>query len=166
MKNFLSFLILSVILCGCVSFDYVGQRLPEKEDGEYITIYPSMQEVPPELNVLGRGKIIAPGGYDMDKLDALLTEKAMEVGAEAVAIASQKRVVIGVDNNIKSSLNRPGGDWVFDSRSTDGTQIYTDSFGKQQGLKNVKTERYRVYYQVVFLTKEDLSSKKAPVLSD
>ena len=147
-------------LCSCVKVDYVGQRLPELDSSEYIQIYPSMEEVPTEYKILGRGRVMTPNGYDLDKLDAVLTEKAQEVGAEAVAIASQKRVVVSVSDNIRTSGNRSHGSWHSQSTTPDGQYIYTDSFGKQQGLQNVKTERYRIYYQIVFLTKKDIVKKQ------
>lgn len=161
MKFLFSMFLLLLLFCsGCVSVDYVGQRLPERDSDEYIMIYPSMEEVPVEYKILGRGKVMTPPSYDLDKLDALLTEKAQEVGAEAVAIASQKRVVVNVSENVKSEINRPNGSWNFNSTTPDGSYIYTDSFGRQQGLKVVKTERYRIYYQVVFLTKTDITAVK------
>ncbi|MBR2509649.1 MAG: hypothetical protein IKB71_07865 [Lentisphaeria bacterium] len=159
----LSVFVLAAVLffCGCVNVDYVGQRLPERDSSEYIHIYPSMEEVPTEYKVLGRGKVMTPNSYDLDKLDAVLTEKAQEVGADAVAIASKKRVTVTVNDSIRTSGNRPNGSWHTQSTSPDGRYIYTDSFGKQQGLKNVRTERYRIYYQVVFLTKTDITAKPA-----
>lgn len=163
-KNFLLLLMLTAWLCGCVSVDYVGQRLAPRADGDFVMLYPSMQEVPADLKILGRGKIIAPQGYDMDKLDELMTEKALEVGADAVAIASQKRVIITSDNHMSSQANNPHGSWNFRSTTLEGDPVYTDSFGKQQSLQVVKTERYRIYYQIVFLTKQDIG-KKEPVVA-
>lgn len=149
----------AVMFSGCVSVDYVGQKLPEKDDVEYITIYPSMSEVPTEYKILGRGKVMTPQYYDLDKLDAILTEKAREVGAEAVAISSKKRVAVRSDNTFKTQSSRPSGSWNFGSTTLEGDNIYTDSFGKQQSLKTVSTKRYRVYYQIVFLTKQDITKK-------
>ena len=154
-------LLCAVLFCGCVNIDYVGQRLPERDSSEYIQIYPSMAEVPTEYKVLGRGKVMTPNYYELDKLDALITEKAQEVGADAAAIVSKKRVVVSINDSIQYSGNRPNGSWHTQSTSPDGRYIYTDSFGKQQGLKNVKTERYRIYYQLVFLTKTDITKKPA-----
>ena len=139
--------------------DYVGQRLPERDSSEYIMIYPSMQEVPTEYKILGRGKVMTPNYYDLDKLDAILTEKAQEVGADAVAIASQRRVSINVSNNIKTDFQNSRGGWNFNSTTLDGKNIYTDSFGREQNINNVKTERYRIYYQVVFLTKQNINKE-------
>lgn len=154
------FFLCFIFLTGCVEFDYVGQKLAPRDESEYITIYPSMDEVPAEFRILGRGKIITPQSYDMDDLDALLTSKAQDVGADAVAISSQKRVVINVSDNIQTSSSRPAGSWHVDSTTISGDFIYTDSFGKQQQLQTVRTERYRNYYQVVFLTKKDLTKKQ------
>ncbi len=162
-RIFLFFSLCAAVLCGCVNVDYVGQKLAPREDGDFVMIYPSMQEVPAELKILGRGKVVAPHGYDLDKLDALLTEKALEVGADAVAIAAKKRVVVTLDNNMVSRADNPNGSWNFRSTTLDGSNIYTDSFGKQQSLRVAKTERYRVYYQVVFLTKQDIGKKEPAV---
>lgn len=155
---FYIFLLLTLFLSGCVQVDYVGQRLKERDSDEYIMIYPSMQEVPAEYKVLGRGKVVTPNYYDLDKLDAILTEKAQEVGADAVAVASQRRVTINVSNDMQSDFQKSRGIWNSNSTTFDGKNIYTDSFGRQQNISNVKTERYRIYYQVVFLTKQNVSA--------
>ena len=70
-RIFLFFSLCAAVLCGCVNVDYVGQKLAPREDGDFVMIYPSMQEVPAELKILGRGKVVAPHGYDLDKLDDL-----------------------------------------------------------------------------------------------
>ena len=107
MKKVYSLLFLAAVLfSGCVSVDYVGQKLPERDADEYIHIYASMKEVSPEYKILGRGKIMTPQAYDLDKLDTLLTEKAIEVGAEAVAISSQRRVAVDVNDPLIKELKR------------------------------------------------------------
>jgi hypothetical protein len=149
----------AVLFSGCVSVDYVGQKLPERDAGEYIHIYPSMQEVPPEYKILGRGKVMTPQAYDLDKLDEILTEKAIEVGADAVAVSSQRRVAVDVDNGFQSKPTRPSGSWNSTGMDFEGDLIYTDSFGSQVALRTTPTTRYRIYYQVVFLTKTDINKK-------
>ena len=165
MKKIYSLLFLAAVLfSGCVSVDYVGQKLPERDADEYIHIYASMKEVPPEYKILGRGKIMTPQAYDLDKLDTLLTEKAIEVGAEAVAISSQRRVAVDVNDNFQSTPTRPSGSWMTNGMDFEGDRIYTDSFGRQVALRTTPTTRYRIYYQVVFLTKTDIDKK--PVSAD
>ncbi len=154
----------ALLFSGCVSVDYVGQKLPAKEDGEYIHVYPSMKEVPPEYKILGRGKVMTPQAYDLDKLEALLAEKALEVGADAVAISSQRRVAVNVSGNFQSAPTRPSGNWSSNGLDIRGDRIYTDSFGRQEALRNTPTMRFRIYYQVAFLTKTDLNKK--PITSD
>lgn len=165
MKNFYVFLFFAaVLLSGCVSVDYVGQKLPPREEGEYIQIFPSMKEVPTEYKILGRGKVMTPQAYDLDKFEALLAEKAIEVGAEAVAISSQRRVAVNVSDRFQSAPTRPSGNWSFNGKNMRGDSIYTDSFGRQEALRTTPTMRYRNYYQIVFLTKTDIDKK--PITPD
>ena len=165
MKKIYCLLIFAALfLSGCVSVEYVGQKLPERDAGEYIHIYPSMKEVPPEYKILGRGKVMTPQSYDLDKLDTILTEKAIEVGAEAVAVSSQSRVAVNVNDGFQSAPTRPSGSWSLNGMNLQGDRIYTDSFGRQEALRTTPTTRFRIYYQVVFLTKKDIDKK--PVTSD
>jgi len=143
----------AIILSGCTSFDYVGQKLKPLPPGEMVAFYNSKEEVPPKIYaVLGRAVITAPDGTDTEDVKSEIIAKAREYGANAVEVVMFKRIKTGeviVPKN--EQFEGPVGSWSVTSNRPDGTPLYTDSFVDTVPLKTHALEQYEIRAKVLFL---------------
>ena len=143
----------AVILSGCTSFDYVGQKLAPLPPSQVVAFYNSKSEVPPNVyRTLGRAVISAPDGTNTEDVKAELIEKAREYGADAIEVVLFKRVKTGeVSIPVNEQYEGPVGSWAVTSNRPDGTPLYTDSFVSTVPLETHAIEQYEIRAKVLFL---------------
>ncbi len=151
----------SIILSGCMQFDYVGQRLEPLPPEEIVAFYNSKEEVPPNIyKVLGRAVVTAPDGTNTQEVKDELMEKAREYGADAVEVVVLKRVKTGevmIPQN--EQYEGPVGSWSSTSNRPDGAPIYTDSFVDTVPLETHVLEKYEIRAKVLFLANKNKLKK-------
>jgi len=143
----------AIILCGCTSFDYVGQKLAPLPPDQPVAFYNSKEEVPPNIyRTLGRAVVSAPDGTNTEDVKNTIIEKAREYGADAVEVILFKRVKTGEVNIPKNEqYEGPVGSWATTSNRPDGTPLYTDSFYDTVPLNVHTIEQYEIRAKVLFL---------------
>ncbi|MBQ9789789.1 MAG: hypothetical protein IJW31_09370 [Lentisphaeria bacterium] len=152
MKKFL-ILIVGILLLsgfGCMRVDYVGQKFPILPEGEYVDFYRSLDEVPDNLKPIGRGTAMVPFTMIDDDIYLLFAEKAAEVGATAFAISDSQKVLLGATNEIESRPRRPDAAWSVDGTDGEGRAVYSNTFGREEGLKVVTKTHYKLKLTAVF----------------
>ncbi len=146
-------LAVSIMLSGCMNFDYVGQKLKPLQPDQMVSFYNSKEEVPPNIyRVLGRAVITAPDGTNAQEVKDELMGKAREYGADAIEVVLFKRVKTGevmVPKN--EQYEGPVGSWSATSNRPDGTPLYTDSFVNTVPLKTNALVQYEIRAKVLFL---------------
>lgn len=146
-------LAVSIILSGCIQFDYVGQKLAPLQPDQMVAFYNSKEDVPPNTyRVLGRAVVTAPDGTNTQDVKEELMQKAREYGADAIEVILFKRVKTGEIVTPKNEqYEGPVGSWSTTSNRPDGTPIYTDSFVDTVPLKTHTIIQYEIRAKVLFL---------------
>lgn len=144
---------ITIVLSGCTSFDYVGQKLAPLGPGQVVAFYNSKSEVPPNVYaILGRAVISAPDGTNTEDVKAELIEKAREYGADAIEVVLFKRIKTGeISIPVNEQYSGPVGSWAVTSNRPDGTPLYTDSFVDTVPLKTHAIEQFEIRAKVLFL---------------
>ena len=123
MRKNISFAVLLLALCGCVSFDYVGKREAPVKPASDIRVYNDSGAVKRQYKVLG---VAAVSGNCRDvsreRMIEKLREEAHKCGADAILIVEQQITTVGEDSG-----NQPFYT-AFDYDDTDRSwsQIYRD----------------------------------------
>ena len=118
-------------LCGCVSFEYEGNRDPNPTSD--VQVYTDATRIDRPYQVLGRAS--ASGSYldvSREKLQAKLVSEARKHGADAILITEQQVVSDGVQRN--APLFESAFD--YDDTSRSWRQIYKDvdlNYGSVRG---------------------------------
>ena len=146
-------LAVSIVLSGCMSFDYVGQKLEPLPPDQLVAFYNNKEEVPPNVyRVLGRAVVTAPDGTNTQEVKEKIMDKAREYGADAIEVVLFKRVKSGVVAIPKNEqYEGPVGSWSVTSNRPDGTPLYTDSFVDTVPLKTHELIQYEIRAKVLFL---------------
>lgn len=149
----------AVCFSGCVDVEYVGQQLPPEEVGT-VAIFDSSDLVPSGVyGVLGRARVIAPEGCTMVDLREKLEEKAAGCGADAVEIVRVFKRKVGVSYRDGGGVAETPQAIQDQNVSTDGTPVYTDSFGKNTTLRTETVNRYETVINALFLAKKERLAK-------
>ena len=151
----------AVLLSGCNSFDYVGQKLEPIKGGEAVVFYNKPEEVPPNIyKVLGRAVITAPDGSNTEEVRQELLEKARAYGANAVEIILFKRIKTGTIFYPKEAPYQDRvGSWAVSSNRADGSPIFIDTFVKTVPLKTGEIDQYEIKVKALFLAKKERLKK-------
>jgi len=154
LKCFLFFF--GLILSGCVSVEYVGQKFPPREEGSSVVFFPNPGELPEGYRVIGRGVINAPDGMMKGDARTALIEKAWEVGADAVCVISFQRQLVGsyeaqevVPQTVVTAQSGAYG------TNDAGSQVYVNSFGQPQGMNVQRIQRFRVIVKAEYLLEDE-----------
>lgn len=144
---------LGIVFTGCVSIDYVGQKLTPLKSDQNVTYYNETSAVPANTyKTIGRAMVVAPDGTSYEDIRFKLMAKARECGADAIQVIDFKRIKIGQVNIPKdSSAGEPVGNWAATANRADGSPIYTDMFSGTVPLKTTEIDRYEIKLRVLFL---------------
>lgn len=134
----------------CIQVDYIGQKLTPLPEGSAVVCYNNLKSVPDDMKPIGRGHAMFPMVYLYEDIEEVFANKAIEIGASAFAISSTEQVMVGVTEEVQTYPTRPDGNWNVDSTDMTGRMIYTDTFGNEEGLGVVRTERYKLRVNVVY----------------
>ena len=119
-----------MMLCGCVGIEYVGDKFPATED---VRVYFSPNDMPPGLRKIGEATVtikmlwLLPvpgmeGLFDFlltaDSLNDKLRERGKEIGAEAVLITGNQRVVTATHTTRSESASFNSGGYSGGASTT------------------------------------------------
>jgi len=137
---------------GCISVDYVGQKLSPLPGDQLVRFFNEGENYDPaKYAVLGRFTAKAPDGTPLVDIKEEIQEKARAAGAEAVKINSFKRVSEGVFYTNRLANSPDSYSTGSTSTTVGGDPVYTNSFGQTGQLQSTAEERYVVVVQGVFL---------------
>jgi hypothetical protein len=148
-------LVASVIafLSGCVSVDYVGQKLTPLKKEQRVVFFNSKSEVPPNTyKVIGRATAEGPDDINSETVKEKLIKKARECGADAIQVVTFKRIKVGVQRiPQRSDTDGTVGNWMTTSNRADGSPIYTSAFDRSEPLAVKDVDLYKFVAKVLFL---------------
>lgn len=159
----------ALLISGCMSVDYVGQRY---EPTENIAWFNDKSEVPPDLyRMIGKISLTAPDGYNSDEIRQKLMKEARGVGADAVEIVDAERRATG--QYFTASGERPTmqatGMNANNSWQPDGSRTSVNSFGQTETNGQESITQYEMIVRAYFLrlsskfAKEEVKTPAAPV---
>lgn len=150
-------LFILMLLSGCVSVEYVGQRFAPQPDDAFIALFDSPKAVPAgAYKVIGRAELTAPDGARWFDLHDRFLAEARAVGADAVELVGYKRVVVG-----SVPVYAPGSELAYEENRTrssfdaDGSMLYVDSFGKPVQASDSVRDSYEIHMRARFLMKKE-----------
>ena len=145
------------LMTGCVNIDYVGQRFEPLPEDTFIPVYETAKAVPENTyQTIGKATLTAPDGSRWFDLREDLIEKARAVGADAIVLASARKVVVGATPELS-----PAAQAQFEnsrdrtSLAPDGSYLYTDSFGQPVTVVGSVRDVYELQLQARFLMKRE-----------
>ena len=150
--------VLSAVLTGCISVDYVGQDFPPLPEGQQVMFFDAKNPPPAgEYQSIGRATVTVPNGYDSVAVREKLADTAREHGTSAVQIVSVTEHLINryyADNEESAGPILAGRDTggAF-SRRVDGTPAEVDSFGQVVDPNRHYKKEYERIVKVLFLMK-------------
>jgi hypothetical protein len=125
--RFLVAFVLGLIVTGCVSQDYVGERFAPTQNVQVF-----YDTVPAGFRVMGEDRAQAGNAVSGDEIIAAMVEKAREVGADAIVVTGVDRVEVGQSTNTFGSGDRDDDEWRSNSYSTTVTnKVVTAKFLKR-----------------------------------
>ena len=126
-------------LCGCVSFEYEGNREPNPTSD--VQVYTDATRIDRPYQVLGRAS--ASGSYldvSREKLQAKLVSEARKHGADAILITEQQVVSKSESRSVEPRFNTA---YDYDGETSNWRQIQRDvdlNYGQIRGsLEEVRT---------------------------
>ncbi|QSH40637.1 hypothetical protein P0136_12230 [Lentisphaerota bacterium ZTH] len=151
--KYFSLLATAVLLGGCISFDYVGQKLKPLDDSQTVAFFDSADQVPAgQYKVIGRAVAVGPDGTSSGDVRQKLIDKARAYGADAIQVVTFKRVKTGTTVIPKNDPYEGAvGNWVQTSNRPDGTPIYNDTQGSNIPLETIAIDKYEIRAKVLFL---------------
>ncbi|MCP3968409.1 MAG: hypothetical protein GY750_07875 [Lentisphaerae bacterium] len=143
----------AALMGGCISFDYVGQKLAPLEGGQVVAFYDSADQVPAgQYRVIGRAVAVGPDGTTSQEVRQKLIDKAREYGADAIQVVSFKRIRTGTTVVAKNDqYSGAVGSWVQTSNRADATPLYNDTFSQNIPLQTVAIAKFETRAKVLFL---------------
>ena len=121
----------AAFFCGCVQYNYVGQKFPATEDGK-ISFYAAKKDVPRDaLMLIGRMTMICDDSLDQYDIRVKLLAKAREYGADAVSIVSEQKVQEGMTDTPAVALEFPNSNPNSQGADMYGDSYVVNSFGQQ-----------------------------------
>ena len=150
-----------LLMCGCMSVEYVGQSFPALAENEPVKLYWPNAQVPEDTyRVIGRVFIEAPDGTTQSDVGEELTVLARKHGAEAVNILEYKRINIGQVQTATSQPLRLG--WDRDGRNAGGAYIYSNYFGETTNTGGSYTKVTELQIKAVLLVSEKKFKEMQP----
>ena len=149
---------LAGLLSGCLSVDYVGQKLPALPENESVAFYDEATPMPPDTyHSIGRGLLECNGSTPSGEIKTALIDKARTVGANAVQVVEFKRTKVGAmavpqDNTAGGPVSMI--DAVSDQR-VGGGSVYIDTFGNPVAYDTQMEDIYEITVKALFLVKLD-----------
>ncbi len=145
--------LLAVVLSGCTSVDYVGQKLDPTPESHKVEYFMNRGQVPVgKYQIMGRASVCGPDGIDTYDIQELLLEKAHEFGADAVAVVGVRFVKKSIYPSSEECFDSPNPDSSPISYTDDGELIPIDFFGeKSVPLRSGFGFRNEVRVQALFL---------------
>ena len=125
--RFLIITLFSLLIFGCVSQDYVGERYAPTQNVQVF-----YTDVPSGYRVIGEDRAQAGSAVSGDDIIAAMIEKAREVGADAIVVMGVERVEVGQTTNTRGTGDHDDDDWRSNSYTTTLTnKVVTAKFLKR-----------------------------------
>lgn len=150
--RFALYLFLPVILAGCMSFDYVGQRFPAGSESKAINVFKDRAEIPADkYRIIGRGVLTGPNSTDGYDRMAELRRQAREHGADALCVVKTTVKAVGTYPRTSGTFAPPlSVSSNRDNLDPQGQAWQTDSFGQVRTVKGEEKSRYEFRTEVIF----------------